>query len=298
MRLPLTLSLCLFCLSPAWAGLEIFACEPEWAALARELSLPDAEIFSATTGLQDPHRIQARPALIARLRRADLLVCTGAELEVGWLPLLLRRAHNPRVQTGKPGNLEAARYVRLRGIPQRLDRAEGDIHASGNPHIQTDPRNILRVAREMAKRLSTIDPFHANEYNARMEDFSRRWKEAMKRWKRQGRALRGEKVVVYHDQWLYLLHWLKMEQVATLEPKPGVPPTPGHLADLKARLQANPAKLILRAPFMDPKPARWLSAQTGIPAVVLPYTVGGDPAAGDLFQLFDLTLQRLGAGKP
>ena len=161
MRLLLTLSLCLFCLSPAWAGLEIFACEPEWAALARELSLPDAEIFSATTGLQDPHRIQARPALIARLRRADLLVCTGAELEVGWLPLLLRRAHNPRVQSGKPGNLEAARYVRLRGIPQRLDRAEGDIHASGNPHIQTDPRNILRVAREMAKRLSTIDPSHA-----------------------------------------------------------------------------------------------------------------------------------------
>jgi len=279
--------------SSAQAALNIFSCEPEWAALGKEIALPDAENFSATQGLQDPHHIQARPALIARLRSADLLVCSGAELEVGWLPLLLRRANNPKVQAGKPGNLEATQYVRLRGIPKNLDRAEGDIHASGNPHIQTDPRNILRVASEMSHRLQQIDPEHSQQYRTRLHDFTKRWQAAIKRWKHQGRSLRAKKVVVYHDQWLYLLHWLKMEQVATLEPKPGIPPTPGHLSELKAQLEASPASMILRAPFMDEKPGQWLSAQTGIPTITLPYTVGGDPQVNNLFELFDVTLQRL-----
>ncbi|MCU7958703.1 MAG: zinc ABC transporter substrate-binding protein [gamma proteobacterium symbiont of Bathyaustriella thionipta] len=285
-------------LSSAQAALNIFSGEPEWAALAKELSLPDSNIYSATQGLQDPHHIQARPALIARLRSADLLIYSGAELEVGWLPLLLRRAHNAKVQAGKPGNLDASQTVRLREIPKNLDRAEGDIHASGNPHIQTDPRNILRVANEISHRLKRIDPEHSDAYSARLQDFTKRWKAAMQRWKQQGRSLRGEKVVVYHDQWVYLLHWLKMEQVATLEPKPGIPPTPGHLSELKAQMLASPARMILRAPFMDEKPGQWLSAQTGIPTITLPYTIGGDPQANDLFQLFDLTLQRLTAVQP
>ncbi len=293
MRFLLSLLIYITCLPTALAAVNIFTCEPEWAALSKELALPDADIYSATTGLQDPHHVQARPQLIAKLRNADLLVCTGAALEAGWLPLLLRRAHNPRVQAGKPGHLEATRFVRMRGIPQRLDRAEGDIHAAGNPHIQMDPRNILRVATELSARLSTIDAQHDGDYRARLNDFTERWKAATKGWKQQGRALRGSKIVVYHAQWLYLMYWLKMDQVATLEPKPGIPPAPGHLAKLKAQLTANPAKMILRAPFMDARPGQWLSKQTGIPTVVLPYTVGGDVAAGDLFALFELTLQRL-----
>src|SRR5437773_8639486 len=139
-------------------ALEVFACEPEWAALATELGGDKVEVFSATTARQDPHQIQARPALIARLRSADLVVCTGAELEIGWMPMLLRQAANARVQPGTPGYLEAAQHVRLLEKPTRLDRAEGDIHPAGNPHIQTDPRNIAAVATVLARRMAEVDP--------------------------------------------------------------------------------------------------------------------------------------------
>src|SRR5947208_10561326 len=139
-------------------ALEVFACEPEWAALATELGGDKVEVFSATTARQDPHQIQARPALIARLRSADLVVCTGAELEIGWMPVLLRQAANARVQPGTPGYMEAAPQVRMLEVPARLDRAEGDIHAAGNPHIQTDPRNIVAVAAALARRMAEIDP--------------------------------------------------------------------------------------------------------------------------------------------
>ena len=139
-------------------ALEVFACEPEWAALATELGGDKVEVFSATTARQDPHQIQARPALIARLRSADLVICTGAELEIGWMPVLLRQAANARVQPGTPGYMEASQYVRLLEVPTRLDRAEGDIHPAGNPHIQSDPRNIAAVATALARRLSEIDP--------------------------------------------------------------------------------------------------------------------------------------------
>jgi zinc/manganese transport system substrate-binding protein len=277
----------------ARAELSVFACEPEWAALAGELAGGHAEVFSATTAHQDVHHIQARPALIAKLRRADLAVCTGAELEVGWLPLLQRRARNPKVLPGKPGFLEASRYVRMREVPQRLDRAEGDIHARGNPHIQTDPRNIARVARELGRRLALLDPAHAADYRQRLADFEDRWNRAITDWQRRAAPLRGARIVVHHQAWPYLFAWLDLTRAGTLEPKPGVPPTPGHLAELKERLQQDPARMVIRTPYASAKPSEWLSGQTGIPAIVLPYTVGGTPQAGDLFGLFDDTIARL-----
>ena len=136
----------------ARATVSVLACEPEWGALTQELGGEKVSIYSATTALQDPHRIQARPSLIARARSADLLVCTGSDLEVGWLPILLRQSGNANIQPGKPGNFEAASYVRKLEIPTRLDRAEGDVHAGGNPHIQTDPRNFLPVADALAQQ--------------------------------------------------------------------------------------------------------------------------------------------------
>ena len=280
-------------MAPAHAGLSIFACEPEWAALATELAGDQATVFSATTARQDVHHIQARPALIAKLRRADLAICTGAELEAGWLPLLQRRARNPKILRGKPGFLEASRYVRMREIPQRVDRADGDVHARGNPHIQTDPRNITRVARELGKRLAALDPAHAADYRRRLADFEQRWIAAIADWQRRAAPLKGARIVVHHHAWPYLFAWLELDRVATLEPKPGVPPTPGHLAKLKALLERDPARMVIRTPYASAKPSEWLSAQTGIPTVMLPYTVGGSPAADDLFGLFDDTIARL-----
>ena len=281
--------------SPAAAALNIFACEPEWGALANELAGAKGSIYVATTALQDPHRIEARPSLIARARSAQLVVCTGAELEVGWLPLVQQQSANPAIQTGRPGYFEASRYVTLVDAPQRLDRAQGDVHAAGNPHVHLDPRNIAKIAAALAERMAELDPPEAAHYRDRAKEFLQRWRDASARWEKQSAPLRGMAVVVYHRDTTYLVHWLGMREVGSLEPKPGLPPTTGHLSDLLSRLGRDPARAIVRAAYSDPRPGEWLAERAKIPVVVLPYTVGGSDKAKDLFGLFDDTLARLAA---
>lgn len=280
----------------AQATLNVLACEPEWAALTEELAGDKAQVTSATTARQDPHHVQARPSLIARARNADLLVCTGAELEIGWLPLLQREAGNARIQPGQSGAFEAARYVRLLEQPARIDRAQGDIHPDGNPHLVSDPRNLLKVADVLALRLAELDPGNASVYVARNRDFQQRMGAAIARWQQQGAPLRGLPVVVHHANWVYLADWLGLEVVADLEPKPGIDPSAAYLSELLARLQQRPARLILRSAYQSAKPGDWLAERAGIPVLELPYTVGGTPEAKDLFSLYDETLARLIAG--
>ena len=283
---------------PSTAALSIFACEPEWAALAREVGGGLVGAASATTAMQDPHHIQARPSLIARMRKADLVICTGAGLETAWLPLLLRRANNPRIQPGQPGYLEAAAAVSLLDRPQRLDRAEGDIHAKGNPHIQTNPHNLIAVAKLLAQRLSAIDPDSAPQFQSNLDDFLSLWQSAIDRWEQVAVPLKGMTVVVQHRSWVYLSQWLGLVRVATIEPKPGVPPNSGDLARLVEQMEQQPADMIVRAAYQDDRSAIWLSERTGIVNVELPFTVGGSEAAQDLFSLFDDTLHRLLAVVP
>lgn len=277
----------------ARAELKVLACEPEWGALVKELAGDKVAVYVATTGVQDPHRIEARPSLVAAARNAGLVVCTGAELELGWLPLLIRQSGNSAIQPGKPGHFEAAAYVRMLDVPQRLDRADGDVHAAGNPHIQTDPRNITLVAEPLARRLAELDPANAATYQARSADFQARWKAAIQRWEQSAAPLRGVPVVVQHKAFPYLQQWLGLVEVAALEPKPGVEPTSAHLSTVLAGLKTRPAKMILRAAYNDPRGADWLAERTQLPVVVLPFTVGGNEQAKDLFSLFDDTVQRL-----
>jgi zinc/manganese transport system substrate-binding protein len=278
---------------PAHAAVRVFACEPEWGALAQELGGALVEVSVATTALQDPHQIQAKPSLIARARSADLVVCTGAELELGWLPVLLQQSGNARVQPGQAGNFAAADFVRKLDIPSQLDRAQGDVHAAGNPHIQNDPRNIARVATALGARLRQIDPAHAAEYSQREADFDRRWQQAMTRWTALAAPLRGAAVVSQHKAFVYLYDWLGLKEVAVLEPKPGVEPTASHLQAVQAALKATPARMVLYAAYQDPRPSEWLSKNASVPAVRIPFTVGGTGAAKDLFGLFDDTVARL-----
>jgi len=282
----------------ARADLKVLACEPEWGALVQELAGDKASVYVATTGLQDPHHIQARPSLVAAARNTDLLVCTGAELEIGWLPVLIRQSGNNAIQPGKPGYFEAAAWVRMLEVPQRLDRADGDVHAAGNPHIQTDPRNIALVAEPLARRLAELDPANAAVYRARGADFMARWKAAIQRWDKEAAPLRGASVVVQHKAFPYLAQWLGLVEVAVLEPKPGVEPTSSHLGTVLAGLQTHPAKLILRAAYNDGRGAEWLNERTKLPIVVLPFTVGGNEQAKDLFSLFNDTVRRLLKGNP
>ena len=280
---------------PARAGspLKVVACEPEWAALTQELAGKLASVHAATHALQDPHAIQARPSLIAAVRNADLLVCTGAELEVGWLPVLLRQAGNAAVQAGRPGHFEAADHVTMLQVPTRLDRADGDVHAGGNPHIQTDPRNIARVAQALGQRLTEVDPANAAIYRQRLADFQLRWGQALQRWTQAAAPLKGTPIVVQHQGFPYLEAWLGLKQVATLEPKPGVEPSSPHLSAVLQQLQGQPAKLILRAAYQDGRSSQWLAERSKLPTVVLPYTVGGSDRSKDLFGLFDETIDLL-----
>jgi zinc/manganese transport system substrate-binding protein len=278
---------------PALAALNILATVPEWGALAEELGGDKVKVYTATNALQDPHHIEAKPSLIARARSADLVVATGAELEIGWLPLITQQAGNPKIQPGKPGYFEATAYVTLLEKPTRLDRAEGDVHPGGNPHIQTDPRNIGRVALPLATRFAELDPDNAAFYQARYKAFTERWNAAIAAWEKQAAPLKGTPILVQHKAFTYLEVWLGLKEVAALEPKPGVEPTTAHLTEVLATLQRQPVKMVIRAAFQGDRASQWIAERAKINAVVLPFTVGGDDEAKDLYGLFDDTIARL-----
>ena len=239
---------------PALAALNVFATMPEWGALTAELGGDKVTIYTATNALQDAHHVEAKPSLIARARSADLVVATGAELEIGWLPLVTQQAGNPKIQPGKPGYFEAANYVTLLEKPTRLDRAEGDVHPGGNPHIQTDARNIGRVAGPLAAKLAELDPDNAAYYQARYKAFAERWNAAIANWEKQAAPLRGTPILVQHKAFTYLEEWLGLKQVAALEPKPGVEPTTAHLTEVLATLQRQPVKMVIRAALPERPP--------------------------------------------
>jgi len=275
------------------SALNVFATVPEWGALATELGGDKIKLYVATNAMQDPHHVEAKPSLIARARGADLIIATGAELEIGWLPLVSQQAGNPKVLPGKPGYFEDAPFVALLDKPVRLDRAEGDVHPGGDPHIQTDPRNIAHVAGPLAARLAEIDPENASYYQARYKAFAERWNAAIANWEKQAAPLKGMPVVVQHKAFTYLIAWIGMKEVAALEPKPGVEPTTAHLSDVLATLQHQPAKMVLRAAYQSDRPSQWIAERAKINVVTLPFTVGGDDAAKDLYGLFDDTMARL-----
>lgn len=278
---------------PATAALNMLACEPEWGALAREIGGDKINLYVATSAMQDPHHIEARPSLVARARSADLVVCTGAQLEVGWLPLLQRQSGNPKIQNGQPGYFEASRYVVKLEVPQQLDRAQGDVHPSGNPHVHLNPYNVEKIATALALRMAQIDGAEAAYYQARTRAFLERWRQAIVKWELDAAPLKGMPLVVHHKNFSYLIDWLGMREIGDLEPKPGLPPTTAHLSELLSRLATTPAKAVIRSAYNDPRAVDWLAERAKISAVMLPFTVGGSPRARDLFSLYDDTLTRL-----
>lgn len=290
---PLLLLSLLSCIPTANANLNVFACEPEWASLAQTIGKDKLDVYSATTGKQDPHHIEARPSLIAKTRRADLLFCTGADLEVGWLPVLLRKAGNNRIASGEAGYLMAAEQVSLLDKPQSVDRSMGDVHAAGNPHIHLDARNILHIASVLTQRLQQLDADNAAFYQKSFDDFSERWQDAMKEWQRQAETLKGKHYAVNHKSWVYLANWLGLDMSLTLEPFPGVPPSSDDLARLIEQIKQRGVSKIIYSAHSNPRAALWLSERTGVPAVELPFTVGGNAEAVDLFSLFDQTIKLL-----
>jgi len=278
------------CANTAYAQLNILACEPEWAALTRTLAGDAAKVYSATTAQQDPHHIQARPSLIAKVRRADMLVCTGAELEVGWLPLLLRKSGNAKIQAGQAGYFMATDHVSLLEKPAVLDRSLGDIHAAGNPHIHLDPHRVQQVAVALVTSLIAIDPSNKNNYLENLQSFTLEWRDAISQWEKQTEELRGKRIVVSHNSWIYLEQWLGLEKLAVLESRPGIPPSSSHLSKVLTQLEQSPADMILHADYQNDKPARWLSKKTGLTVVGLPFSPADEES---LIQWFNRLLKPL-----
>lgn len=277
----------------AQADLKVFATVPEWGALAKEIGGDKVRVYTATNAFQDPHRIEAKPSLLAQARQANLLVAAGADLEIGWLPLVLRDSGNSAIQIGRPGYFEASAFVNRLDVPTTLDRAHGDVHAAGNPHIHLDPRNVLKVGEALTARMAELDAANATSYQAAFKTFASKWQVAIARWEKEAAPLKGLPVLVHHQSFVYLGHWLGLKEVGTLEPKPGIEPTSGHLTGLLSRQQTVPARMVLRAAYQQEGPSQWIAGKAGIPAVLLPYTVGGTPEAGDLFGLYNDTIQRL-----
>lgn len=267
-------------------ALEVFACEPEWGAMLQEIGADKVSVYVATSAQQDVHQVEARPSLIAKMRRTEFVVCTGAELEVGWLPQLTQQAGNQLLQN-HDRLFYAAEQVALLDKPGQLDRSQGDVHAAGNPHVQLDPQRMLIIAQHLAERLALVDAPNAAFYQQRYQQFAPRWQEAMTHWQQQAADLRGKNIIVRHDNLRYLAEWLGINVVAKLEPKPGLPPTSAHLAEVLAIAQAQHVYAVVQAAYEDPHSGEWLSGKADIPLKILPYTVGGTDKANTLFGLMD-----------
>jgi zinc/manganese transport system substrate-binding protein len=295
LRMRSSLSALLLCVtSGASQALTVFACEPEWAELVRRLA-PQAQVTSATHARQDPHHIEARPSLIAALRRADLAVCTGAALEAGWLPMLQQRAGNARVQDGAAGMFYAADHVTLIDPRAPGTPFDGDVHSEGNPHVHLDPDRLLAIAQALSLRLQQIEPARAAEHALRWQAFQADWRARMAAWRERAAPLRGTQVAAQHSTYAYLWHWLGMAQVVDLEPQPGMPPTPGHLQRVLQATRAAPPRAVVVSLYQDVRPAQWLAQQLGgsTRLLQLPSTVTEDAQAADLAALFDGLIAQL-----
>lgn len=288
---------CVWLVAQPASALNIFACEPEWAALARALA-PQADIYSATHVYQDPHYIEARPSLIARLRRADIAFCSGAALEEGWLPALQQRASNPTVREGAPGMFYAADVVSTIEKHQEALVGRGHVHAEGNPHLHLDPDRVQTIARHFSQRLMQLDPEQAEQYRQTFQVWQKHWKQKRLQWKQQALALSGKSVVVQHTTFSYLLRWLKLKPVADLEPAPGVSPTLSHLDALTQQLKAEKPLAIMHNWYQSDNSAHWLAKRISVPVLALPSTVSEKEGISTLDQLFDHLIAELRSAQP
>ncbi|WP_405054424.1 metal ABC transporter solute-binding protein, Zn/Mn family [Thalassotalea fonticola] len=278
---------------PAQAQLNIFACEPEYAALAKEIAGEEANIFSATTAKQDPHFVQARPSLISKMRRADVVICAGADLEIGWLPMLQMKSNNRDVQSTDKGLFLASDHVENLDVLVNVDRSMGDVHELGNPHVHLDPFRISSLAESFTTKLVQLDAKNAALYQQNLVSFSERWQVATSKWQQQAKPLQGVKVIAYHSSFKYLFEFLGMQQVGDLEPKPGLPPTSSHLLSVLDIAKQQQIKLVVYTTYQDEKAANWLQDKTDIVSLQLPYTVGGNDQSRDLFTLMDQHISML-----
>ena len=274
--------------------LNIVTTTSDLASLAGEVAGDRANIMAIAKGYQDPHFVEAKPSFLLALRKADLLLAVGLQLEIGWLPPLVTQSGNRNIQPSAPGLLEVAAFVEVLEIPTvQVTRAMGDVHPMGNPHFWLDPQNGLRIAQGIAQKLGQMRPTDAPYFQARLADFGRRLAEGEKRWDAQMKPFRGTKVVTYHQSWPNFLKRFGLQVADFVEPRPGIPPSPAHVVELISLMKRQNVKVILVEPYFDLKTPQSVARETGAQVVQLMPSVGGNKETGDYIKLFDYNINLL-----
>jgi len=278
----------------AGAAVKVVASTEDLADLTRQVGGDRVGVESISRGYQDPHFVEAKPSFILKLAKADLLVVVGRELEIGWLPPLVQQSRNARIQVGADGYLDASLSARILDVPTGpLTRAMGDVHPLGNPHYWLDPANGRRVAQAIAQKLSQLDPGGAATFAARYADFDQRLAEGEKRWDALMAPYKGLKVVTYHRSWPNFCERFGLDVVGYVEPKPGIPPSPGHTIQLMREMKQLGVKILLVEPYFDSKTPDSIGRETGAKVLVMLPSVGGEKEITDYIQLFDYDIQLL-----
>jgi zinc/manganese transport system substrate-binding protein len=277
----------------AYAKVNIVTSYPYIKDLVRNIARDKVSVKALAPGNWDPHFILPKPSFIAKVRQADLLIINGAELEIGWMPPLIRDSHNSKIQPGSEGFLDLSKYVVLIEKPGHVSRAHGDVHPSGNPHYLLDPYNVIKLAKAITKKLSAIDNVNRVYYQKNLEKFLSRWEVKLKEWDRAMEKLKGVKVVQYHKNFNYLFKRYKMVSVIELEPFPGIPPTSKHLLKVIKIARSEKVGFIINDVYHSNKPAVLVSKKTGVKVLVLPQDVGALNGVRNLFDLFDTIVGRL-----
>jgi ABC-type Zn uptake system ZnuABC Zn-binding protein ZnuA len=258
------------------------------ASLAAEVGGDKVTVESIARGYQDPHFVEAKPSFLLKLRKADLLIVVGLDLEIGWLPPLITQCGNPKIQPGASGYLDASQFAEILEIPTvQITRAMGDVHPLGNPHYWTDPENGIRIARGIEAKFALMSPGDAAYFEQRYQDFVRRVREAEKRWEEAMKPYRGRKVVTYHRSWPNLAKRLAVDVMGYVEPRPGIPPSPGHIVELIREMKRQNVKVIFVEPYFDLRTPNSVARETGAQVVVLLPSVGGEKEVTDYIKLFD-----------
>jgi zinc/manganese transport system substrate-binding protein len=279
----------------AQAKLKVVATLPDLAALARDVGGDKIEVSSMAKPTEDSHFVDARPSFVVQLRDADVLIDGGAELEIGWLPPLLQNARNPKIEVGKPGRVQASQGVRLMNVPTNATRAAGDVHALGNPHFMVDPIIAKTVALHIAQAFSAVDAPNAAAYDANYKKFEAAINAKLQEWGAGLLPFKGQSVVAYHDSWPYFAHRFGLNIDTFLEPKPGIPPSPSHLAEVIEKIKAQKIKAIVVEPFHDRKIAEKVASSTGARVVDFAQYPGGLPDTDSYVKLIDRLVANLSA---
>lgn len=280
-----------------FSEIRVIGSIPDYAELAKEIGKDRVKAEALIKGTQDPHFADALPSHIMKLNKADLLISTGLGLESGWLPALLNNARNKKIQAGSTGYIDASEFVELKDVPQKIDKSMGDVHPGGNPHFYTAPDQLFKIAQEIKNRLIQIDPAGRDYYEKNWSDFKTKYESKVAQWKKSIEPLKGTKVVVYHESWVYLLDWLGFEKVAALEPKPGIPPSSGHIAEVLHSIEGKNVRFLFQEIYHPTSLSKKFADKAGIKLLILPSMTGAEKNTDSIFDKFDTIINRLTKGE-